>query len=476
MKLKMPKQKPGQRIKNFSSVALGLTQEQAVAEAKRCLRCKKPVCVKGCPVEIDIPAFIELIAESKFNQACGKIKEKNSLPAICGRVCPQETQCEQLCILNKKDAPIAIGSLERFAADWQLDERTENSLPWRAQPAGQGEQRTEKKPKIAKCAKVAVVGSGPAGLSCAGDLAKMGYQVSIFESLHKPGGVLVYGIPEFRLPKNIVEAEVNYIKDLGVEIQENVLVGKTVSLDELLAQRYRAIFIAVGAGLPQFLGVAGENLDRVYSANEFLTRVNLMKAYLFPEYDTPINTGRKVAVVGGGNVAFDAARCALRLGADEVSIVYRRTEKEMPARSEEIENAKEEGIKFHLLTLPTKIIGDNQGYVKGMECLRMRLGKIDDSGRRRPVPIEGSEFILDVDTVVVAIGQRPNPLLTKATPKLKTKKEGTIEVDEKTQATNLKAVFAGGDITSGAATVISAMGAGKRAARAIDEFIRRGND
>lgn len=452
----MPKQNPKERIKNFDSVAFGLTEKQAVAEAKRCLKCKKPLCVEGCPVEINIPAFIKLIAEGKFNQAAEKIKEKNNLPAICGRVCPQEEQCELVCILGKKASPIAIGALERFAADWQLN-----------CPSTKKEKLSEKR----KPARVAVVGSGPAGLTCAGDLAKMGYSVTIFESLHKPGGVLSYGIPEFRLPKGIVETEVNYIRSLGAEVQVNILIGKTFTLDELFSQGYKAIFIATGAGLPQFLGIPGENLDRVYSANEFLTRVNLMKAYLFDEYDTPINIGRKVAVIGGGNVAFDSARCVLRLGAKEVFIVYRRTEKEMPARDEEIENAKEEGVKFYQLSLPIKIMGDDKGYAKGMECIKMRLGEKDASGRRRPVPLEGSEFTLGVDTVIVAIGQKPNPLLPQATAQLKTGRGGTIVVAKNTQRTNLEGVYAGGDITTGADTVISAMGAGRRAAKAIDEYI-----
>jgi glutamate synthase (NADPH/NADH) small chain len=453
----MLKQDPQIRIKNFDSVALGVSQEQAVAEAKRCLQCKNPLCVKGCPVNIDIPAFIKLIAEGEFVEAAEKIREKNSLPAICGRVCPQETQCELKCILRNKEGPIAIGALERFAADWKLS-KTQIKVP------------VVKKQRQAR---IAVVGSGPAGLTCAGDLAKMGYHVTIFESLHKPGGVLVYGIPEFRLPKKIVEIEIDYIKNLGVKIQTNVLIGKTFRLEELFAQGYKAIFIATGAGLPRFLDIPGENLDLVYSANEFLTRVNLMKAYLFPEYDTTINIGKKIAVIGAGNVSFDAARCALRLGADEVFIVYRRSEKEMPARIEEIENAKEEGIKFHLLTLPKKIIGNEKGYVQGMECIKMYLTEADESGRRRPVPIAGSEFTLDVDTVIVAIGQKPNPLITKVTPMLKTGKNGIILVDGNTQATNLPGVFAGGDITTGAATVISAMGAGKRAAQAIDAYMQR---
>ena len=452
----MPKQDPQERVKNFDSVALGLTEEQARLEAKRCIQCKKPSCVKGCPVEIDIPGFIKLIADGKFNQAAEKIKEKNSLPAICGRVCPQETQCELVCVLEEKSSPIAIGALERFAADWQLSRLS---------------AKKASKIKKSQSKKVAVVGSGPAGLTCAGNLAKMGYNVTVFESLHKPGGVLVYGIPEFRLPKKIMEREIDYIKSLGVKMQENVLIGKTYSLDELFQRDYCAIFIAVGAGLPQFLGIPGENLDRVYSANEFLTRVNLMKAYLFPEYDTPINIGKRIAVVGAGNVAFDAARCALRLGAKEVFIVYRRSEAEMPARAEEIENAREEGVKLHLLTLPIKIIGDNNGYVKAIECLKMRLGEEDRSGRKRPISIKDSQFTKECDTVIIAIGQKPNPLLAKATPQLKTARAGTITVDEITQATNLRAVYAGGDITTGADTVISAMGAGKWAAKAMDEYI-----
>ncbi|MBN3038909.1 MAG: NADPH-dependent glutamate synthase [Candidatus Omnitrophica bacterium] len=454
------KQDPKERIKNFDSVSLGLSEEQAQAEAKRCLQCKKPLCVKGCPVEVDIPAFVKLIADGKFGQAAEKIKEKNNLPIICGRVCPQETQCEVECVLKNKAAPIAIGALERFCSEWQLNLQKHSKPKTNVTEGGN---------KV----KLAVVGSGPAGLTCAADLAKMGYSVTIFESLHKPGGVLVYGIPEFRLPKSIVESEIDYIKSLGVQLRENVLVGKTITLPELFSQGYKAIFIAVGAGLPQFLGIPGENLDRVYSANEFLTRVNLMKAYLFPEYDTPINIGKRVAIIGAGNVALDAARCALRLGADESIIVYRRSQKEMPARLEEIEHAQEEGVKFHLLTLPTDIIPDENGYVKALKCLKMRLGEEDASGRRRPMPIEGSDFVLGVDTVVVAIGQRPNPLITKATAELKTGKHGIIIADEKTQATNLKGVFAGGDITTGAATVISAMGAGKRAARAMDDYIRR---
>lgn len=458
MRPQMTKQDPRQRVKNFASVALGLTQEQAVREAQRCLRCKQPVCVRGCPVEVDIPSFIEKIAQKEFSRAAEKIKEKNNLPAICGRVCPQETQCEALCVLGKKGGPIAIGALERFAADWHI-EQAAGSLP-----------ATKKR----KAERIAVIGSGPSGLTCAADLGTIGYNVTIFESLHKPGGVLTYGIPEFRLPKKIVATEIENIQGLGVQIQLDVLIGKTLGLTELLSQGYSAIFIAAGAGLPQFLGIPGENLGRVYSANEFLTRVNLMKAYLFPEYDTPINIGRRVAVIGAGNVAFDAARCALRLGAEDVFIVYRRSAKEMPARYEEIENAKEEGVQLLLLTLPVRILADERGYVKAMECLKMKLGKEDASGRAKPLPIEHSEFNLEADTVIIAIGQKPNPLIQKTCTELTTTKDGIIVVDKETQATNLKGVYAGGDITTGAATVISAMGAGKCAAKAIDRYIRAG--
>lgn len=452
----MTKQDPCQRVKNFTGVALGLTEGEAVREAKRCLQCQKPLCMQGCPVEIDIPSFIEQMAQKRFGCAAQKIKEKNNLPAICGRVCPQETQCEALCVLGKSGAPIAVGALERFAADWQIAQAAV-SLP-----------AAEKK----RAERIAVVGSGPAGLTCAADLGKIGYNVTIFESLHKPGGVLTYGIPEFRLPKKIVEREIEDIKGMGVQIQLNVLIGKTLGLSELFAQGYSAIFIAAGAGLPQFLGIPGENLSRVYSANEFLTRVNLMKAYLFPEYDTPVNIGRKAAVIGAGNVAFDAARCARRLGAEDVFIVYRRSEKEMPARYEEIENAREEGVQLLLLTLPVRILADDYGYVKAMECVKMKLGEKDTSGRARPVPIENSQFQLAVDTVIVAVGQKPNPLIQKTCAQLAVDKDGIILVD-KTQQTSLKGVYAGGDITTGAATVISAMGAGKCAAAAIDKYIRR---
>ena len=451
---KMPKQKPEERVKNFFEVALGFSKEQALLEAKRCLQCKKPFCVEGCPVQINIPAFIKLIAEGKFEEAIKKIKEKNNLPAVCGRVCPQETQFEAVCILNKKKMAINIGSLERFAADHETTTR-----------------KITGSNKATKSDKVAVVGSGPAGLTAAADLAKLEYNVTMFESLHLPGGVLMYGIPEFRLPKKIVLQEVEYIKSLGVDFRPNVLIGKTYTIDELFKQGFKAIFVAVGAGLPQFMRIPGENANRVYSANEFLTRMNLMKAYKFPEYATPINIGEKIAVVGAGNVAFDCARVAMRLGKD-VTLVYRRSEQEMPARAEEIENAREEGLKFKLLTQPTEILVDDKGFVNGMKCLQMQLGEPDASGRRRPIPIKNSEFILDVDTVIVAIGQNPNPLLYKSTPKLKVNEEGTIWVDENLM-TSIPGVFAGGDIITGADTVISAMGAGKKAAAAIDNYLKK---
>ncbi len=443
---------PKERIKTFDEVTLGFTKEQAIKEAKRCLVCKKPACIGGCPVEIDIKSFVSLITQGKFTEALDKIKEKNNLPAICGRVCPQESQCEAVCVLNKKNEPINIGKLERFVSD------------------NAGESPVSKE-ESKKGKKVAIIGSGPAGLTCAADLAKNGYKVTIFESLHLPGGVLTYGIPEFRLPKKIVRQEVDYIKKLGVEIATNMVVGKIYTLDDLFKKDFKAIFIATGAGLPQFLGIEGENLNRVYSANEFLTRVNLMKACCFPQYDTPINMGKKVAVIGAGNVAMDAARSALRLGAEEVSIIYRRSEKEMPARIEEIENTKEEGIKFKLLTAPQKILADKNGYISGLECIKMELGEPDQSGRRRPVPIKGSAFIFNCDTVIVAIGQTPHPLLIQATPGLKTAKQGNIIVDPDTLQTSITGVFAGGDIVTGADTVISAMGAGKKAAAAIDGYL-----
>ncbi|MFH1354527.1 MAG: NADPH-dependent glutamate synthase [Candidatus Omnitrophota bacterium] len=462
MRTLTPKQLPLERVKNFFEVALALPEEEAIREASRCLQCKNSPCIKGCPVEIDIPAFIKLIKEKKPKEALVKIKEKNNLPAICGRVCPQEDQCEAACVLEKKKIPINIGALERFAADSELSVSFTQNLAPTCPERSRG--RTQ------NLGKVAVVGSGPAGLTCAADLVKMGYGVVLFESLHLAGGVLVYGIPEFRLPKKIVHNEVEYIKSLGVEIRTDILIGNTYTIKDLFDEGFKAIFVAVGAGLPQFLGIAGENLDRVYSANEFLTRVNLMKAYEFPDYATPINIGNKVAVIGGGNVAFDCARVALRLD-KKAFLVYRRTEKEMPARIEEVENAREEGVVFKILTQPVRIISDQQGFVSGLECIKMELGEPDQSGRRRPLAVEGSNFVLDVDTVIVAVGQNPNPLLPKVTPDLKTNKYGTIWIDDNSM-TSLPGVFAGGDITTGADTVISAMGAGKKSARSIDRYIK----
>ncbi|WP_239551258.1 NADPH-dependent glutamate synthase [Halanaerobacter jeridensis] len=446
---------PRVRVNNFAEVAQGYTPEQAVKEAKRCLQCADPKCMEGCPVQIDIPDFIELIAEEKFDAAAEKIKEKNNLPAICGRVCPQEDQCELKCVLESTGEPIAIGRLERFAANYGEDEVT--------------------KPVQDK-GKVAVVGAGPAGLTAAADLAKMGYKVTVFESFHEAGGVLKYGIPEFRLPKEVVQEEIDQIKKLGVEIQLNKVVGKIKSVDELMEQEgYQAVFVGTGAGLPKFLGLEGENLNGVYSANEFLTRVNLMKAYKFPEYKTPVYVGNKVAVIGGGNVAMDAARTALRLGAEESMIVYRRSREQMPAREEEIEHAEEEGIQFQLLRNPTKILGNEDGFVTGLECIKMELGEPDDSGRRRPIAIEGSEFEMDADMVIMAIGQNPNPILLDDSPEIETTDWGTIKTDEVGQTTK-EGVFAGGDIVTGAATVIEAMGAGKDAAEAIDEYIQSKDD
>ncbi|MGQ9530368.1 MAG: NADPH-dependent glutamate synthase [Candidatus Bathycorpusculaceae bacterium] len=450
----MPKQKPEVRKHNFNEVALGYTEEQAIEEASRCLQCPKPQCVPGCPVEIDIPAFIKLIKEGKFEEAVKKIKEKNSLPAICGRVCPQEEQCQKGCVLGKVGDPVNIGRLERFVADWER--KMGVTVPEKASPTGK---------------KVAIIGAGPAGLTAAADLAKLGHEVVIFEALHLPGGVLVYGIPEFRLPKSIVQAEVDYIKKLGVELRLGYLVGRIYTIPELLKKEgFDAVFIGTGAGLPQFLGVPGENLGGIYSANEFLIRVNLMKSYAFPEYDTPIRIGNHVVVIGGGNVAMDSARSALRLGAEEVCIVYRRSREEMPARKEEIENAEEEGIICKFLANPTRFIGDEKGWVKQMECICMELGPPDESGRRRPVPVKGSEFLMDTDTVIVAIGRTPNPIIQRTTEGLVVTKWGTIVVDENGK-TSLEGVYAGGDIVTGEATVISAMGAGKKAARAIHQYL-----
>ncbi len=454
-KVAMPEQEPNVRNKNFEEVTLGYTEEMAKEEAQRCLNCKHKPCIGGCPVMVKIPEFIALVAEGKFEEAYNKIQETSSLPAVCGRVCPQETQCEKFCVRGIKGEPVAIGRLERFVADWYMKNVS---------------AKTEKPKPNGK--KVAVVGAGPSGLTCAGDLAKMGYEVTVFEAFHTPGGVLVYGIPEFRLPKDIVAAEVGKLRDLGVNIMTNMVIGKVLSVDELLNEEgYDAVFIGTGAGLPSFMKIDGESLNGVYSANEFLTRINLMKAYKFPEYDTPIYVGKNVVVVGGGNVAMDAARSAKRLGAENVYIVYRRSEEEMPARNEEIHHAKEEEIEFKLLNNPVKINGDENGWVKSVTCVKMELGEPDASGRRRPVPVEGSEFDIDADVVVVAIGQTPNPLIKNTTPDLETNKWGCIVAKEETGATSKTGVYAGGDVVTGAATVILAMGAGKTAAASIDEYL-----
>jgi len=454
-KTPMPSQDPEERSRNFNEVALGYAKEDAINEAMRCLNCKKPTCVEGCPVHVQIPNFIKHIVEEDFEGAIKVIKETNNLPAICGRVCPQEEQCEQRCVLAKRGEPVGIGRLERFAADWEM----QNGIKVPEKPAPRGK-------------KVAVIGSGPAGLTCAGDLAKLGYEVTVFEAFHEPGGVLIYGIPEFRLPKAIVRQEVEFIKKLGVEVKTNMVMGQVLTVDDLLEREgYDAVFIGTGAGLPKFLNIPGENYLGVYSANEFLTRINLMKAYNFPETDTPVKVGKKVAVVGGGNVAMDAARSALRMGAQEVHIIYRRSEEEMPARKEEVEHAKEEGIIFNFLTNPVRILGDENGWVKGIECIRMELGEPDASGRRRPVPVKGSEFVLEMDTVIIAIGTGPNPLLIRATEGIKLNKYGYIETDENGK-TSKEGVWAGGDIVTGAATVILAMGAGKKAAQSIHEYLQ----
>jgi glutamate synthase (NADPH/NADH) small chain len=452
---KMPEQRPEDRRRNFQEVPYGFTPELAQLEASRCILCKKPKCIEGCPVEIDIPSFIALIKSGDFINAAKKIKEANALPAVCGRVCPQEEQCEIKCVIGIKNDPVAIGRLERFAADF---ERLNSKIEAPEIPAWTGK-------------KAAVVGCGPAGLTVAGELAKLGHKVTIYEALHQPGGVLMYGIPEFRLPKAIVEAEVDYVKKLGVEILYNAVIGRYLTVDELMGEGYDSVFLGTGAGLPYFMNIPGENLNGVYSANEYLTRSNLMKAYRFPEYDTPIVVSKKVAVLGGGNVAMDSARTALRLGADEVSIVYRRSRTEMPARIEEVHHAEEEGIQFQLLTNPIEILGNDQGWVKSMRCIRMELGEPDASGRRRPVPLAGSEFEIEVDTVVVSIGNGANPLVPQTTPGLNTNKWGNIIADDKTAATSKPGVFAGGDIVIGAATVILAMGAGKIAARAMHRYM-----
>jgi len=446
----MPEQDPIIRAANFEEVALGYTPALAADEAARCLSCKNAPCVQGCPVNVQIPSFIAKIRENDLQGAYAILKGSNALPAVCGRVCPQESQCESKCVRGIKGEPVAIGRLERFVADSCMD-----TVAPEAPAAENGK-------------KVAIIGSGPSGLTCAGDLRKLGYDVTIFEALHTPGGVLVYGIPEFRLPKALVRREISTLEAIGVKIETNTVVGKSVSLEELMHDEgFDAVYIGSGAGLPRFQGIPGENLNGVYSANEFLTRVNLMKAYRFPETDTPVRVGKSAAVIGGGNVAMDAARCAKRLGAQHVYIVYRRGEEEMPARREEIHHAKEEGIEFLLLNNPTRVLGDENGNVIGMECIKMALGEPDASGRRRPVAQAGSEFVLDLDTVIVAIGNSPNPLIRATTPGLETQKWGGIVADEETGATSLENVYAGGDAVTGAATVILAMGAGKRAAAAI---------
>jgi glutamate synthase (NADPH/NADH) small chain len=454
---KMPEQAPDIRVKNFDEVPTGYTEETAITEAKRCIQCKKPGCIAGCPVDVDIPEFIRLIAERKFIEAALKLKETNALPAVCGRVCPQEDQCEKVCILGKKGEPVAVGRLERFAADYE-QQAGNISIPAPAKPNGK---------------KVAVVGAGPAGLTIAGDLVKLGYDVMIFEALHKAGGVLVYGIPEFRLPKAIVEAEVDYLKKLGVKIETNAVIGRLKTVDELFAEGFDAVFLGVGAGAPVFMNIPGENLSGIYSANEYLTRSNLMKAYRFPEYDTPIVRGKNVAVIGGGNVAMDSVRTALRLGADNATILYRRTEVEMPARIEEVQHAKEEGVQFRLLTNPVEYIGNKDGWVTGVRCQRMELGEPDDSGRRRPVPVAGSEFVIPVDTVVVAVGTMANPIVPATTPGLETNRWGYIVTKDASGLTSREGVYAGGDIVTGSATVILAMGAGRLAAKAIHEYLSR---
>ncbi|HOF99779.1 MAG TPA: NADPH-dependent glutamate synthase [Clostridia bacterium] len=455
-KTAMPEQDAKERAANFKEVALGYEEAMALEEASRCLNCKHQPCVAGCPVNVQIPEFIELVKKGDFLGAYAKIRETNSLPAVCGRVCPQETQCEERCVRGIKGEPVGIGRLERFVADYAM---------------AHGEAPARTAPSNGK--KVAVIGSGPAGVTCAGDLAKLGYEVTIFEALHTPGGVLSYGIPEFRLPKELVRREIEGVCKLGVELKTNMVVGKCVSLDELMQEEgYSAIFIGTGAGLPSFMRIPGENLSGVYSANEFLTRINLMKAYQFPETDTPVRVGKSVAVVGGGNVAMDAARCAKRMGAENVYIVYRRSEAEMPARREEVHHAREEGIDFRLLCNPVAIHGDEKGFVTCVDCVEMELGEPDASGRRRPVVKPGSEFTLQVDTVVIAIGTSPNPLIRNTTPGLKTEKWGGIIVDEHGE-TSREYVYAGGDAVSGAATVILAMGAGKIAAAAIHEKLSK---
>jgi len=462
----MPHQSAEARRTNFNEVATGLTLELAMMEAERCLQCKDSPCVEGCPVEVMIPQFIRALREGDLPQAARILKSKNNLPAICGRVCPQESQCEVKCLVGKRGEPVAIGRLERFVADWELSQSLEPPPP--PPPTGK---------------RIAVIGSGPAGLTCAGDLARMGHSVTVFEALQDPGGVLVYGIPEFRLPKAVVQAEVDYIKSLGVELRTDTVIGQLYTIDELLNKEgYDVVFLGTGAGLPSFMNIPGINYNGVMSANEFLTRVNLMKGYLFPEYDTPVKVGKKVAVIGAGNVAMDAARSALRLGTlqarddgtqpPQVYIVYRRSSAEVPARAEEVEHAKEEGVIFKFLTNPVEIFGDEKGTVTGMRCIQMELGEPDDSGRRRPVPIQGSEFGMDVDTVIMALGTRPNPMVFQSSGGLERTRWGTVVANEQTGLTTKSRVWAGGDVVTGAATVISAMGAGKAAGADIDRFLR----
>ena len=451
----MPEQDPGDRVKNFDEVPCGYPPETAILEARRCIQCKKPGCVDGCPVDVRIPEFIQQIAEGDFLGAARTLKETNCLPAVCGRVCPQEDQCEKTCILGKKGEPVAIGRLERFAADYER-EQDAVTIPAVSKPNGK---------------KIAVIGAGPSGLTIAGDLVKLGYDITVFEALHKAGGVLIYGIPEFRLPKAIVEAEVDYLKKLGVKVITNAVIGRLKTIDELFAEGFDAVYIGVGAGAPVFMDIPGENMSGIYSANEYLTRSNLMKAYRFPEYDTPIVRGKNVAVVGGGNVAMDSVRTALRLGADNAYIIYRRSEVEMPARKEEVHHAKEEGVQFLLLTNPVEYLGSKEGWVTGVKCIRMELGEPDASGRRSPVPMPESEFVIDVDTVVVAVGTMANPIVSSTTPGLETNRRGYIVTKGESGETTRRGVYAGGDIVTGSATVILAMGAGRKAAQAIHQSL-----
>ncbi len=453
-KVKVPEQDPNIRNSNFKEVSLGYTKEMAMEEAERCINCKNPLCIQGCPVNVAIPEFITYVKNGEFEKAYREILKTNALPAVCGRVCPQETQCEQLCIRGKKGMPVGIGYLERFVADWYIENGVDEDFEFKSNGH-----------------KVAVVGSGPSGLICAADLAKRNYEVTIFEAFHTTGGVLIYGIPEFRLPKRIVKAEIDKLLKIGVKIETNMVIGRIFSIDDLFADGFEAIFIGSGAGLPTFMKIPGENLNGVYSSNEYLTRVNLMKSY-DASYDTPIMHSKSVAVVGGGNVAMDAARSAKRLGAETVYIVYRRGESEMPARIEEVHHAKEEGIIFRLLTNPVKILGNENGEVIGMECVEMDLGEPDSSGRRRPITKEGSNYVIDIDTAIIAIGTSPNPLIKATTPGLEANKWGCLIADEKTGLTSREGVFAGGDVVTGAATVILAMGAGKASAVAIDEYIQ----